>query len=117
MSNKDFIGKNILMGCSINYAVSDGAGGTPHGTSSVADSFTLKIVLPTKVVYNGSVEYVKFSSPEGELMIYAGHERYICSIAPCVLEYKAKGKLEKLEIKQGFCKFQDNLCEIAVSAF
>ena len=50
--SKGFISKNILtIGCSINYTVSDGAGGaSTHGAGSVA-SFTLKIVLQIWIIY------------------------------------------------------------------
>lgn len=95
--------------------------GSSDGTSTssvggkIPSHFRLKIVLPNKVVYDGEVEFIKFASPDGELMMYPGHERYICSITPSKLEFKSKNGIDGIEIKEGFCKFQDNFCQIAVS--
>ena len=82
----------------------------------MSSAFILKLVGPKGVVFDGGATYVKFSSPTGEMMILPGHESYICAISPCELEYEVDSKkVEKLSVKRGFCKFEDDLCEIALS--
>ena len=80
----------------------------------MADNFTLKIITPERVFYEGSVSMVEFNTTEGEIGVYKNHIPMTVMIRPGVLTItEAEGKKEAA-LHAGFVEIlQDRVTVLA----
>lgn len=76
--------------------------------------FTLKIIAPDRVFYEGQVESVEFNTSEGEIGILPGHEPTTVIVRPGVLVID-EGETEKTAaLHEGFAEIlQDGVTILA----
>ena len=80
----------------------------------MADNFTLKIITPERVFYEGPVSMVEFNTTEGEIGVYKNHIPMTVMIRPGVLTItEAEGKKEAA-LHAGFVEIlQDRVTVLA----
>jgi len=64
--------------------------------------FELKIITPERVFYEGKVSYTSFTTMEGEVGIYAGHEPMTMLLYPGVLSMHEESGVKKAALHAGF---------------
>lgn len=64
--------------------------------------FELKIITPERVFYEGKVSYTSFTTMEGEVGIYAGHEPMTMLLYPGVLSIHEESGVKKAALHAGF---------------
>ena len=66
--------------------------------------FDLKIITPERVFYEGRVSYTAFTTVEGQVGIYAGHEALTMLISPGVLHIVTPEGEKKAALHSGFAE-------------
>ena len=66
--------------------------------------FFLVILSPEKDFFEGEVEQVVFSTPEGSIGIMAGHAPMIAAVSEGVVEICENGEWRIAAVGQGFCE-------------
>ncbi len=66
--------------------------------------FKFSLSSPDAVLYDGEVEIVSVSTPDGEISILANHEQLVSLIAPGVMTIKGKDGEKTLATGSGFIK-------------
>ena len=66
--------------------------------------FSLVILSPEKDFFEGEVEQVIFSTPEGSIGIMAGHAPMIAAVSEGVVEIFVDGDWKIAAVGQGFCE-------------
>jgi len=66
--------------------------------------FSLTILCPEKVFFEGEVFEVIFSTPEGSIGIMAGHAPLFAAVSEGVLEILEAGEWKTAAVGQGFCE-------------
>lgn len=77
-------------------------------------AFHLKIITPEKVIYDGEVEEVAISAPQGEIGILPHHINLITKIIPGELRITKADKTEILATGSGLAQMTDNNLSIMV---
>ena len=69
------------------------------------DCFTLKIITPDRIFYEGSATMVEMNTTEGEMGVYPRHIPMTVIIAPGVLNiYQEDGEVKKAALHAGFAE-------------
>lgn len=69
------------------------------------DLFTLKIIAPDRIFYEGSVSMVEMNTTEGEMGVYPRHIPMTVIIAPGILNiYEESGEVKKAALHAGFAE-------------
>ena len=69
------------------------------------DCFTLKIIAPDRVFYEGSAEMVEMNTTEGEIGVYPKHIPMTVIIRSGILNiYEADGEVKKAALHSGFAE-------------
>lgn len=69
------------------------------------DCFTLKIIAPDRVFYEGSAEMVEMNTTEGEIGVYPKHIPMTVIIRSGILNiYEAEGEVKKAALHSGFAE-------------
>lgn len=66
-------------------------------------SFTLRIVTPERVFYEGNVDMVEMNTTEGQIGVLPGHIPLTVVIAPGVLTIYEASAEKKAALHAGFC--------------
>ena len=74
----------------------------------MAGTFSLKVVTPAGVVFDGSVEQVTARNPLGEFGVLPEHINFVTSLVPCVLRIRTRGaETETWIISGGLAEVKD----------
>lgn len=69
------------------------------------DGFTLKIITPDRVFYEGTAEMVEMNTTEGEMGVYPRHIPMTVIIRPGILNiYEENGEVKKAALHSGFAE-------------
>ncbi len=69
------------------------------------DCFTLKIITPDRIFYEGTAAMVEMNTTEGEIGVYPKHIPMTVIIAPGVLNiYEEMGEVKKAALHAGFAE-------------
>ena len=69
------------------------------------DCFTLKIITPDRVFYEGAAEMVEMNTTEGEMGVYPRHIPMTVIIRPGILNiYEENGEVKKAALHSGFAE-------------
>ena len=82
----------------------------------MAASFQFRLITPTGVVFEGSVEEVSAIGPLGEFGVLADHINFITSLVPGVLEARlAEGRATHWVVSGGLAEVKDGVLTILAS--
>jgi F-type H+-transporting ATPase subunit epsilon len=81
----------------------------------MADSFPLKVVTPTGVVFEGEVKQVTAVGPLGEFGVLADHINFITSLLPGLLRVETGGTVEIWVISGGLAEVKDGAMTVLAS--
>jgi F-type H+-transporting ATPase subunit epsilon len=70
----------------------------------VQNCLPLKILSPEKCFFDGEVEEIIFSTPEGSIGIMNGHSPMIAAVSEGVVEVIEGGERKVAAVGQGFCE-------------
>lgn len=73
----------------------------------MADTLHLKIVSPSKLVYDDEVEMVVLNGIEGEFGVLKGHENFSTSLSYGVIRIEKEGKKEFVGTIGGFAEISE----------
>ena len=65
-------------------------------------NFTLKIITPERIFYEGPVSMVEFNTTEGAIGIYKGHIPLTAIISPGILRIHTEGEVREAALMSGF---------------
>jgi len=69
------------------------------------DCFTLKIITPDRIFYEGNAEMVEMNTTEGEMGVYPKHIPMTVLIRPGILNiYEDSGEVKKAALHSGFAE-------------
>lgn len=75
----------------------------------------LKIISPEKLLFQGSVLFVKLPGTDGEFGILPDHAPLIASLGKGEISYEIKdASVEKVAIESGFVEIKKNVVTICV---
>lgn len=79
------------------------------------ECFTLKIITPDRVFYEGSATMVEMNTTEGEMGVYPRHIPMTVILSPGVLNiYEENGEIRKAAMHAGFAEIlQDRITILA----
>ncbi len=66
--------------------------------------FTLKIITPEKVFFDGETEQIIVRTTEGDIGVLAGHENYVANLPAGPFKVKSDGKFRIAAISGGVLK-------------
>lgn len=66
--------------------------------------FTLKIITPEKVFFDGETEQIIVRTTEGDIGVLAGHENYVADLPAGPFKVKSDGKFRIAAISGGVLK-------------
>ena len=78
----------------------------------MADTFALKVVTPTGIVFEGEAEQVTAVGRLGEFGILAEHINFITSLVPGLLEIRMAGGARTYVISGGFAEVKEGAVTI-----
>lgn len=73
--------------------------------------FFLRILSPEKKFFEGNVEEVIFTTPEGSIGIMGGHAPMIAAVCEGVIEVYSDGERKIAAVGQGFCEITYHIGE------
>ena len=69
------------------------------------DCFTLKIITPDRIFYEGAAEMVEMNTTEGEMGVYPRHIPMTVLIRPGILNiYESGGEVKRAALHSGFAE-------------
>ena len=77
-------------------------------------SFQLDIVTPEKTIFSDTVEDVYLPGSEGEMGVLDMHAALVSPLSPGDLRYKKDGKIEELEVGEGFVEVSDDKVSVLI---
>jgi F-type H+-transporting ATPase subunit epsilon len=78
----------------------------------MADRFSLRVITPTGVVFEGEAEQVTAVGPIGEFGVLPEHINFITSLAPGILEIRAAEGTRSYVVSGGFAEVKDGAVTI-----
>jgi len=82
----------------------------------MADTFTLEVITPERLVLQAEISSLVVPGIEGYLGIYAEHAPIITELIPGVVNYTQKGEKKKLAVSGGFLEVYRNKATILADA-
>lgn len=83
----------------------------------MAEKFTLRIISPDDMFYEGEGEFLEFTSVDGEMGVYAQHIPLTTILEPCVMKIHDHGEVKKAAILGGFVEIlKDRITVLAEDA-
>ncbi|WP_031500256.1 F0F1 ATP synthase subunit epsilon [Bryobacter aggregatus] len=82
----------------------------------MADTFTIEIATPEKLVIRNEVTEAQIPGAEGMLGILPGHAALISEIDPGELSYKMDGQNHVLAVSKGWVEVSNNKVRVLVDA-
>ncbi len=77
--------------------------------------FTLKIVSPKEVIFDGSVDYCELPAKSGIEGVLPEHINFISNVGKGVVKYKIGEITNEISINEGFVEISDNFINILVN--
>lgn len=69
------------------------------------DCFTLKVITPDRIFYEGNATMVEMNTTEGEVGVYPRHIPMTVIVAPGILSiYEESGEIKKAALHAGFAE-------------
>lgn len=78
--------------------------------------FTLKIITPEKIFFDGETEQIIARTTEGDVGILAGHEKYVADLPAGPFKVKSDGKFRIAAISGGLLKVSQESATILAMA-
>lgn len=76
--------------------------------------FTLKVITPDRIFYEGEAEMIEFNTTEGELGIYPGHIPMTVIVKPGILRITEENEVKEAALHAGFAQIlQDGVTILA----
>ena len=66
------------------------------------NTFTLRIITPDRVFYEGEATMVEFSTTEGEIGVYKNHVPLTVIVKPGILRIHEEGEMKTAALHSGF---------------
>ncbi len=70
----------------------------------MSEYFTLKIITPERLFYEGQTDFVEFRTEEGDVGVLKGHEAMTYLLSPGVLKIHEEGGVKKAALHTGFAE-------------
>ncbi|MFI3208081.1 MAG: ATP synthase F1 subunit epsilon [Eubacteriales bacterium] len=70
------------------------------------ETFEVEIITPDEVFYEASIDFIEFTTVEGEVGIYKNHIPMTTILEPCVMRLYHAGEMQKCAILGGFVEIQ-----------
>ena len=70
----------------------------------MSEYFTLKIITPERLFYEGQTNFVEFRTEEGDVGVLKGHEAMTYLLSPGVLKIHEEGGVKKAALHMGFAE-------------
>ncbi len=70
----------------------------------MSEFFTLKIITPERLFYEGQASFVEFRTEEGDVGVLPGHEAMTYLLSPGVLKIHEEGGMRKAALHTGFAE-------------
>lgn len=81
------------------------------------NTFELRIISPDEVFYEGTADFLEFTSVEGELGVYAKHVPMTTILEPCVMKIHSGEDTKKSAVLGGFVEIlKDSITVLAENA-
>ena len=71
-----------------------------------AERLSLQVLSPEKAFFDGEVDEIVFSTPEGSIGIMNGHAPMIAAVSEGVVEIIVDGESKVAAVGQGFCEIE-----------
>lgn len=75
-------------------------------------SFTLKLITPSGVAFEGETSQVSLPTPEGQITVLANHEPVISLLSPGEIVMQKKGKNQYLATEGGVVEIANHLVKV-----
>ncbi len=82
----------------------------------MADTFTLEIVSPAKVLFSGEVETVTAPAINGEFGVLKGHTEFLTILTPGEVKYTAGGSTVSMVVSSGYSEVGPEKTSILVES-
>lgn len=81
-------------------------------------TFSLKIITPEKIFYDGEIVQIGLTTKEGNIGIMAGHVPYVANLVPSSLKIKEKDgeEFRVAAVSGGMVKMSNNEAVVVTSA-
>lgn len=81
------------------------------------NTFELRIISPDEVFFEGTADFLEFTSVEGQLGIYAKHVPTTTILEPCVMKIHMGQEVKKAAVLGGFVEIlKDSITVLAENA-
>jgi F-type H+-transporting ATPase subunit epsilon len=70
--------------------------------------FHLRIVTPTKKIFDGESDYLSLATDDGIQVILPGHAPYMATVTSSELSYSDNGKIQPYAVTSGYLEVSDN---------
>ena len=74
----------------------------------MAEDFTLKIITPDRIFYEGTVQMVEFNTTEGEIGIYRKHVPTTVIVKPGILTITKDDEVKEAALHAGFAEILED---------
>ena len=75
-------------------------------------NFTLKLITPSGIAYDGEIAEASLPTPDGQITILANHKPIITQLSPGEIKLKASGKEKYLATEGGVAYVSQNFLKI-----
>jgi F-type H+-transporting ATPase subunit epsilon len=82
----------------------------------MAGSFTLRVITPSAIVLDTSVESARFPGVDGSIGVLPRHAHMIASVGIGILHYSEHGQSKALFVSEGFAEVRDNTMRVVCEA-
>jgi F-type H+-transporting ATPase subunit epsilon len=82
----------------------------------MADTFSLEIVSPSRVLFSGEVETVTAPAIHGEFGVLAGHTEFLTILVPGEVKYTAAGSVVSMVVSSGYSEVGPEKTSILVES-
>ncbi len=82
----------------------------------MADSLTLRIITPEKVLMETQAQSVQFPAQDGLTGVLKGHAPLVSALDAGVLSWKGSDGSSEMFVAGGFCEVRDNVIRVVTEA-
>jgi len=82
----------------------------------MADTFTLEIVSPAKILFSGEVDTVTAPAINGEFGVLAGHTEFLAILVPGEVKYTSGGSTVSMVVSSGYSEVGPKKTSILVES-
>ena len=88
----------------------------PYELNDMADKIRLRVITPTRLVFDEEVDEVTAPGELGEFGVLPNHIAFLSTLVPGVLSYKQGSKVQTLAITGGYAEVLDNVMTVLATA-